>query len=138
MGGGGGGSFEQSPRAHRRDAIADRLTGLDAFEPKGVELCARKVFNDTQAEESGEGSVDAGGGADQMIYMEYLEALGAIACYKYPNPYIPLHIKLEQFFTDSFYGLFPNLVGKALPKPRKSAKKGAKAVGAAARAKKKK
>ena len=102
------------------------------------ELAARKVFNDTQAEESGEGSVDAGGGADQMIYMEYLEALGAIACYKYPNPYIPLHIKLEQFFTDSFYGLFPNLVGKALPKPRKSAKKGAKAVGAAARAKKKK
>ena len=73
-----------------------------------------------------------------MIYMEWLEALGAIACYKYPNPYIPLHIKLEQFFTDSFYGLFPNLVGKALPKPRKSAKKGAKAVGAAARAKKKK
>ena len=25
-----------------------------------------------------------------------------------------------QFFTDSFYGFFPNLVGKALPKPKVS------------------
>ena len=31
-----------------------------------------------------------------MIYMEWLEALGAVACYKFPNPYIPLHLKLEQ------------------------------------------
>ena len=40
------------------------------------ELACRKVFNDTQMEEEEEGSIDAGGGADEMIYMEFLEALG--------------------------------------------------------------
>ncbi len=67
------------------------------------ELACRKVFNDTQMEEEEEGSIDAGGGADEMIYMEYLEALGAIACYKFPNPYIPLQIKLDDMLKNIIF-----------------------------------
>ena len=63
------------------------------------ETAARKVFNDTQIEEESANSIDTGGGTDEMIYMEYLEAWGAIAQYKYPNPYIPLQVKLEELFT---------------------------------------
>ena len=67
------------------------------------ELECRKVFNDTQMEEEEEGSIDAGGGADEMIYMEYLEALGAIASYKFPNPYIPLQVKLDDMLTQIMF-----------------------------------
>jgi hypothetical protein len=42
-----------------------------------------------------------GGGTDEMIFMEFMEALGAIACFKYPNPYIPLHIKVESMVRET-------------------------------------
>ena len=83
------------------------------------ELACRKVFNDTQMEEEEEGSIDAGGGADEMIYMEYLEALGAIACYKFPNPYIPLQIKLDDMLKTI---CFPNQDKYALKKSKKKKK----------------
>ena len=83
------------------------------------ELSCRKVFNDTQMEEEEEGSIDAGGGADEMIYMEYLEALGAIACFKFPNPYIPLQIKLEDMLKNI---CFPNQEKFALKKAKGRAK----------------
>ena len=63
------------------------------------EAVARKVFDDVQSEEEGDNSVAVGGGDDEMVYMEYIEAWGAIANYKVPNPYIPLHTKLEDMFT---------------------------------------
>lgn len=64
------------------------------------ETIARKVFNDVQVEEEGANSVEAGGGADELIYMEFLELWGAIACYKFPNPYWPLQVKIETLFTE--------------------------------------
>ena len=67
------------------------------------EVACRKVFNDTQTEEEEEGSIDAGGGADEMIYMEYTECLGAIACFKFPNPYIPLQVKLDDTFLNIIF-----------------------------------
>ena len=71
-------------------------------------------------EEEEAGSADVGGGDDEMIYMEYLEALAAIACYKYLNPYVPLHTKLEEFLTDM---MFPPQSKLALKKKKKKKKK---------------
>lgn len=80
------------------------------------ELACRKVFNDTQAEEEEEGSIDAGGGSDEMIYMEYLEALGAISCFKFPNPYIPLQIKLDDMLKNIIFPAQEKFALKGLKK----------------------
>jgi hypothetical protein len=84
------------------------------------ELECRKVFNDTQMEEEEAGSVDAGGGADEMIYMEYLECIGAIACFKFPNPYIPLQVKLDDMLK---LIMFPNQEKFALKQVKAKGKK---------------
>ena len=47
-----------------------------------------------------DGGGDVGGGEDEMIYMEYLEAWGAVACYKKVNPYVPLYERMRQTFVD--------------------------------------
>ena len=83
------------------------------------ELACRKVFNDTQMEEEEEGSIDAGGGADEMIYMEYMECWSAIACFKYPNPYIPLCKKVEDTFV---HIVFENQKAFALKPTKRKAK----------------
>ena len=53
--------------------------------------------------EEEEGSADVGGGADEMIYLEYAEAWGAVTCYKKVNPYIPLHVRMEELFVDRVF-----------------------------------
>ena len=47
--------------------------------------------------------LDVGGGADEMIYLEYIEAWGAVTCYKKVNPYIPLHVRMEELFVDRVF-----------------------------------
>ena len=63
------------------------------------EESAKIVFQEVQLEEDAN-TADVGGGDDEMIWMEFLEAIAAIACYKFVNPYIPLHAKLEDFLTN--------------------------------------
>ena len=87
-----------------------------------AEPAARMVFNSAQAEEEGKDSIDAGGGSSEMIYMEYLEAWGAISEYKYPNPYIPLHVKIETMFSND-RGVFACQSEFALKKKKGSKKK---------------
>ena len=65
------------------------------------ELSCREIFNNVQMEEEEDGGGDVGGGADEMIYMEYLEAWGAVACFKRVNPYVPLWKRMEETFTVS-------------------------------------
>ena len=67
------------------------------------ELNAREIFNNVQAEEEEDGGGDVGGGADEMIYMEYLEAWGAVACFKRVNPYVPLWKRMEETFVDKLF-----------------------------------
>ena len=67
------------------------------------ELAAREIFMNVQMEEEEEGSADVGGGADEMIYLEYIEAWGAVTCYKKVNPYIPLHVRMEELFVDRVF-----------------------------------
>ena len=67
------------------------------------ELAAREIFMNVQMEEEEEGSADTGGGADEMIYLEYLEAWGAVTCYKKVNPYIPLHVRMEELFVQRVF-----------------------------------
>jgi len=86
------------------------------------ELAARKVFQNSQTETSGDSADEPGGGDDQMIYMEFLESLAGAACYKSPNPYIPMHIKVEELCNF----IFAAQVGKALPKPKAKRGKGKK------------
>jgi hypothetical protein len=81
------------------------------------ELAAREVFNNVQMEEEEGGGGGVGGGDDEMIYMEYLEAWGAVACYKKVNPYIPLYRRMEELFVEK---LFPPQKKHALaPKKKK-------------------
>eukprot|EP00750_Incisomonas_marina_P032016 INCI8752.1.p1 GENE.INCI8752.1~~INCI8752.1.p1 ORF type:complete len:1130 (+),score=249.04 INCI8752.1:163-3552(+) len=63
------------------------------------EESAKVVFQEVQLEEDSN-TADVGGGDDEMIWMEFLEAIAATACYKFVNPYIPLHSKLEDFLTN--------------------------------------
>ena len=42
---------------------------------------------------------------DEMTFSEFCEALAAIAVFKDPDPYLPLHQKLEAF-------IFANVLGK--------------------------
>ena len=66
---------------------------------------ATKVFRNVQAgggDDGGdEGGASVGGGDDSLIYLEFLEALAAVACFKLVNPYIPLATRLEQFLRDN-------------------------------------
>jgi hypothetical protein len=64
---------------------------------------ARKVFvnvqmgGDDDAEASSSGSAD-----DSMIFLEFLEAVAATACFKIVNPYTPLATRLETFLKELF------------------------------------
>tara|TARA_B110000090_G_scaffold155576_1_gene171020 strand:- start:21 stop:974 length:954 start_codon:yes stop_codon:yes gene_type:complete len=69
------------------------------------ENVANKVFRNVQAGGDDPGDGDDGGGSvgggdDSLIYLEFLEALAAVACFKFVNPYIPLATRLEQFLSD--------------------------------------
>ena len=55
-----------------------------------------------------------------MIWMEFLEALAAISCYKQLNPYIPLYTKLEDFLSTK---LIPGQLKFGLKKKKKKKKK---------------
>ena len=83
------------------------------------ELSCREIFNNVQAEEEEDGGGDVGGGADEMIYMEYLEAWGAVACFKRVNPYVPLWKRMEETFVDK---LFPPQKKYALARKKKGKK----------------
>ena len=82
------------------------------------EESAKIVFQEVQLEEESN-TADVGGGDDEMIWMEFLEAVAAIACYKFVNPYIPLHSKLEDFLTNK---LIPGQMQHALKRKKKSGK----------------
>jgi hypothetical protein len=82
------------------------------------EESAKIVFQEVQLEEDSN-TADVGGGDDEMIWMEFLEAVAAIACYKFVNPYIPLHSKLEDFLTNK---LIPGQMQHALKRKKKSGK----------------
>ena len=61
-----------------------------------------KIFRNVQAgggDPGNEGS-DVGGSDDTLIYLEFLEAIAAAACFKIVNPYIPLATRIEQFLRD--------------------------------------
>ena len=63
---------------------------------------AVKVFRNVQAgggDPSSE-SAEVGGGENSLIYLEFLEALAAVACFKLVNPYVPLATRIEQFLRD--------------------------------------
>ena len=79
------------------------------------EESAKVVFQEVQLEEDSN-TADVGGGDDEMIWMEFLEAIAAIACYKFVNPYIPLHNKLEDFLTNK---LIPGQSQHALKKRKR-------------------
>ena len=64
-----------------------------------------------QMEEDDVGSKDAGGGEDDMIFMEFQEALGAVAHYKLSNPYLSFAEKVQTFIEKM---LFTNLSGKGI------------------------
>ena len=41
---------------------------------------------------------------DEMTFSEFTQGLAAIAVYKDPDPYLPLHQKLESFLVNSVFG----------------------------------
>ncbi len=84
------------------------------------ELAAREIFMNVQMEEEEDGGGDVGGGADEMIYMEYLEAWGAVACFKKVNPYVPLYERMRQLFAEK---LIPAMKEKGKCLARKKKKK---------------
>ena len=59
-----------------------------------------KIFRNVQAggDPGNEGS-DVGGSDDTLIYLEFLEAIAAAACFKIIN-HIPLDTRIEQFLRD--------------------------------------
>lgn len=63
---------------------------------------AVKVFRNVQAGggDPGNEGGEFGGGDDSLIYLEFLEALAAVACFKLVNPYVPLATRIEQFLRD--------------------------------------
>ena len=78
---------------------------------------AFSVFRDAQVRHGGSEKDGMETTADEeMVYMEYLEALAAVACYKNLNPYVTLEKKLESFLVET---LFPPQKKIAL-KPLKS------------------
>lgn len=81
---------------------------------------AQVVFQEVQLEEDSETSVEIGGGDGEMIWMEFLEALAAISCYKQLNPYIPLHTKLEDFLSTK---LIPGQLKFGLKKKKRKKRK---------------
>ena len=66
------------------------------------ELAAREIFMNVQMEEEEEGSADVGGGADEMIYLEYIEAWGAVTCYK-KAIHIFHYVRMEELFTQRVF-----------------------------------
>ena len=66
---------------------------------------ARKVFINVQMsagdeDDNEEIKSSQSSGDESMIYLEFLEAVAAVACYKYVNPYTPLSTRLETFFKE--------------------------------------
>lgn len=47
----------------------------------------------------------AGTAEDEMSYLEFLEALSAVASYKNANPYRPFSQRLQQFLHNSLFPL---------------------------------
>ena len=54
-----------------------------------------------QDEEYGDGDDPAQ--AEQLSYVEFLEALAALACWAVPDPFMPLATKLDTFLTDTLF-----------------------------------
>jgi len=77
------------------NAMKDGTEDMSSKETVGVEAVA-------EADKGG--AVGMGQLNDEMTFSEFCEALAAIAVYKDPDPYLPLHQKLEQF-------IFANVLG---------------------------
>ena len=62
-----------------------------------------------------------------FFFSSPIQAWGAIAQYKFPNPYIPLQVKLETLFTDIVFKAQAEFALKQmLSKGKKGKKKGKK------------
>ena len=68
------------------------------------EEAAKKIFVNVQMGGDDDNSSNGSGPSedDTMIYLEFLEAMGAVACFKLVNPYTPLSTRLETFLKDMF------------------------------------
>ena len=66
---------------------------------------AKKVFVNVQMSSGEEAEADntpslQSSGDESMIYLEFLEAVAAVACYKHVNPYTPLSTRLDTFLRE--------------------------------------
>ena len=71
------------------------------FDNAFTELVAGVVFANVQQDEVEQSGVSVGGGYGEMVFSEFLEAVGAVCMYKCPMPYEPLEQRLEQFISGS-------------------------------------
>jgi hypothetical protein len=71
------------------------------FDNAFTELAAGIVFANVQQEEVDEACVSVGGGYGEMVFSEFLEAVGAVCLYKSPMPYEPLEQRLDNFIAGS-------------------------------------
>ncbi len=96
-----------APSASGSAGSGDTKTDLDAT------VNASQSGTAAASAASGGGGSGSGGGSKsldpdasvdeiELIYPEFLEALVALATFKYPNPYLPLVQRLENFLTRDF------------------------------------
>ena len=87
------------------------------------ETAAREIFMNCQMEEEEPGRADTGGGDDQMIYMEFVEAMCGVASYKVVNPYVPLDARLKETLEERAFPAMKQLFRKLAKKKKKKKKK---------------
>ena len=68
---------------------------------------------------------------DEMTFSEFTEGLAAIAVYKDPDPYLPLHQKLESFLVNSVFGKLTTDKSSSQPKSSSSKTPAAKNLSSA-------
>ena len=69
------------------------------FDNAFTELVAGIVFANVQQDEVDPTGVSVAGGYGEMIFSEFLEAVGAMCMYKCPMPYEPFEQRLEHFIS---------------------------------------
>jgi hypothetical protein len=70
---------------------------VDGEEPSAAAAAAAAAAASAAA--NGGGGGDVFGGESQMVFIEFLEAVAALACHAFKNPYQPLETKIDDFVT---------------------------------------